>query len=357
MLQNQLNTEVAVDRREEIVRTEQPGYTSTQQVTQDVAGTRRLQLFQITRMMWLVLGLLEIMLGLRFILKLMAANSDNGFAGFVYGISGAFTKPFDALLGTPAIDGSIFETTTLIAMCVYAFLFGLAARLLIIIGDRPRARSVARSVQEQTPSRAAAISVDRIDRADQPVIISTVKLPLPIAVNPAKEDSLLRAYAEFLRRYQRTMDTIAAGLRARVSLRSVQAKMLNTEADLSLGRTARTDQAEIINVEQLPGDLRLDQIARTDQAEIINVEQLPGDLRLDQIERTDRAEIINVEPQPANVSLGQIDHADQPWIIRSVKLPSVVDSAQRGPRLHAYSNLVHRHRYSIGLPEPKIFLT
>jgi len=217
MLENQSIEEVAVDRREEIVRTEQPGYKSTQQVTQDVAGEHRLQLFQITRIMWMVLGVLEIMLGLRFILKLMAANPSNGFAGLVYGITGTFTRPFDALLGTPAIDGSIFEATTLIAMSVYAILFGFVARLMLLIADRPRARSVARSVQEQTPSGVADISLDRIDRTDQAESINVEQsladfslahpdrtnqaesinvVKLPIDVNSPEEDLLIRAYID-----------------------------------------------------------------------------------------------------------------------------------------------------------------
>lgn len=203
MLENQLVDEVAVDRRQETVRTEQPGYTSTQQVTRDVAGEQRLQLFQITRIMWMVLSVLEIMLGLRFILKLMAANPSNGFAGLVYGVSGTFTGPFDALLGTPAINGSIFEVTTLIAMCVYALLFGFVARLMLLIADRPRARTVARSVQEQTPGNVADISLDRIERPAQARIIRVVKLP--IDVNAAKEDPLLRSYGEFVRRHRQSI--------------------------------------------------------------------------------------------------------------------------------------------------------
>ncbi len=237
MLDNQLIDEVAVDRREEIVKIQQPGYTSTQQVTRDVAGEQRLRLFQITRIMWMVLGVLEIMLGLRFILKLMAANPSNGFAGLVYGITGTFTGPFDALLGTPAIDGSIFEATTLIAMSVYAILFGFAARLILLIADRPRVRTAVRSVLEQPPSNVADASLDRIERMDQPEVVGIVKLPIevnspeedllirayidpmnqpqiisivkiPIKVNPPREDPLLRAYAEFLRRYRRAI-TIA----------------------------------------------------------------------------------------------------------------------------------------------------
>jgi hypothetical protein len=35
-----------------------------------------------------------------------------------------------------------------------------------------------------------------------------------------------------------------------------------------------------------------------------------------------------------------------------VKLPIVVDAAKKGPWLQAYSELVYRHRPSIGLPKP-----
>jgi uncharacterized membrane protein len=257
MLENQSIEEVAVDRREEIVRTEQPGYKSTQQVTQDVAGEHRLQLFQITRIMWMVLGVLEIMLGLRFILKLMAANPSNGFAGLVYGITGTFTRPFDALLGTPAIDGSIFEATTLIAMSVYAILFGFVARLMLLIADRPRARSVARSVQEQTSSGVADINLDRIDRTDQAESINV-------------EQSL---------------------------------------ADFSLAHPDRTDQAESINVEQSPADFSLAHPDRTNQAESINVVKLPIDVNSPEedllirayIDPTDQPQIISVVKLPIEV--------------------------------------------------------
>ena len=102
MSENQNINEVSVDRRAETVTTQQAGYAATEQVTRDVAAERRLGVFQINRIMWTVLGILEILLGLRFMLKLIAANAESGFATFIYGITGAFTAPFNALLGTPA---------------------------------------------------------------------------------------------------------------------------------------------------------------------------------------------------------------------------------------------------------------
>ena len=81
--------DVSVDRREETVVTQQPGYAATEQVTRDVAAERRLRLALVTRIIWAILGLLEILLGLRFVLKVIAANPDSGFAAFIYGITQA----------------------------------------------------------------------------------------------------------------------------------------------------------------------------------------------------------------------------------------------------------------------------
>lgn len=151
MSSNQQENEVAVDRREETVVTQQPGYAATSQVTRDVAAERRLVTFQITRIVWAILSLLEIVLGLRFVLKLIAANGESGFGSLIYSISGVFTAPFAGLVTTPASGGNVLEVTTLIAMAVYALLFWIIVKVIAIVADRPIARSETRSVQEQLP--------------------------------------------------------------------------------------------------------------------------------------------------------------------------------------------------------------
>ena len=151
MSENQRLNEVSVDRREETVVTQQPGYAATEQVTRDVAAERRLRLALVTQIIWAVLGLLEILLGLRFILKLIAANPDSGFAVFIYGITKPFLAPFALLVGTPTSGGVILEVTTLIAMAVYALFFWVIVRVVLIAATRPSARTVTRSVREQTP--------------------------------------------------------------------------------------------------------------------------------------------------------------------------------------------------------------
>jgi len=150
MSDNQHIDDEAVDRREETVSTQQPGYAATQQVTRDVAAEQRLQSFKVNRIVYTLLGILEILLGLRFVLKLIAANPDTGFSAFIYGITEIFIAPFNALLGTPTFGGSSLEITTLIAMAVYALLAWIIARLISIVMDRSTSRTITTSTHEHT---------------------------------------------------------------------------------------------------------------------------------------------------------------------------------------------------------------
>jgi uncharacterized membrane protein len=151
MIENQEINDDAVDRREETVITRQPGYVSTEQVVRDVAAERRMGWIQLNRILWSLLAFLEILLAFRFVLRMIAANPNSGFAVFMYGITGVFTAPFNGLVATPISGGAALEVTTLIAMAVYALIFWGIAYVLRIVVDRPIARSFTRTTREQTP--------------------------------------------------------------------------------------------------------------------------------------------------------------------------------------------------------------
>ncbi|MEO5646086.1 MAG: YggT family protein [Candidatus Paceibacterota bacterium] len=77
-------------------------------------------LYRSTQIVWYVLGIVEVLLAFRFILKLLAANPSAGFSSFVYGITYIFATPFLAVFhNTHIVAGSTFEWTTLLAMAVY----------------------------------------------------------------------------------------------------------------------------------------------------------------------------------------------------------------------------------------------
>ncbi len=151
MIDDQEINEVAVDRREETLVTHHPGYVATEQIVRDVAAERRLGWFQFHRIMWSMLAFLEILLAFRFVLRMMAANANSGFAVLIYGITGIFVGPFNGLIGTPSSGGSSLEVTTLIAMAVYAMIFWGVVYVIRIVVDRPNVRSFIRSTREQTP--------------------------------------------------------------------------------------------------------------------------------------------------------------------------------------------------------------
>jgi hypothetical protein len=92
---------------------------------------------QFVRVMWYLLGLLEGLLAIRFVLALLGANPNNGFASLVYGVTGPFVAPFRTLFPTPGAGGSVFELYTLIAMLVYLLAWWAIVRLIEVVANRP----------------------------------------------------------------------------------------------------------------------------------------------------------------------------------------------------------------------------
>lgn len=104
-------TEVADVGNKQIVR-EKTSTSST-------AETR----LTLTNGIYFLLGVIEVLLVFRFLLKLLGANPASGFVNFVYDISGIFVAPFKAIFSTTTTEGDVtkgvFEPATLVAMVVY----------------------------------------------------------------------------------------------------------------------------------------------------------------------------------------------------------------------------------------------
>ncbi len=94
---------------------------------------------------YIVLAVVDGLIAIRFVLKLLAANPEAGFARLVYGVTAPLVAPFSGLLANPASSsGNQFEVTSLAAMAVYA----LAAWLLVRIARVVFNRTVTRSRQD-----------------------------------------------------------------------------------------------------------------------------------------------------------------------------------------------------------------
>lgn len=98
---------------------------------------RRIFTFKATQLVWLMLGVLEAMLALRILLKLMAADAGNTFAGLLYSITDIFLLPFAGLTATPSAGGMVLELSSFIGMLVYGLLGWVVARLVWVVFYRP----------------------------------------------------------------------------------------------------------------------------------------------------------------------------------------------------------------------------
>jgi hypothetical protein len=91
---------------------------------------------------YVVFAVIDGLIAIRFLLKLLAANPQAGFAQLIYGVTAPLMSPFVGLLGTPAAsNGSQLEVTSLVAIVIYALVGWLLTRLAVLILNRSVTRS------------------------------------------------------------------------------------------------------------------------------------------------------------------------------------------------------------------------
>lgn len=90
------------------------------------------------QIIYLVLGILETFLVLRFALKLLAANPEAGFSSFIYALTEPFVAPFNGVFPTPQTQGAILDLATVLAMIVYILLaWGAVSVIYTLVNRRP----------------------------------------------------------------------------------------------------------------------------------------------------------------------------------------------------------------------------
>jgi len=102
-----------------------------------VQSEQRTFISRLTQLVWLLFGILEALIGLRVVLRLIAANPNSPFAALVYSASNLFVWPFAGLTRTPAAEGMVLDIPSIIAMFVYALVAWALVRLIWIVLDRP----------------------------------------------------------------------------------------------------------------------------------------------------------------------------------------------------------------------------
>ena len=133
------------DIKQTVTRTDDRGVDNTGAAVQQ--QTKRIQTEAAVdtkttaqNVVWYLLGLVEILLAIRFILKLFGANSASSFVNLVYNVTGVLTAPFDSVFGvtstTAGTTHSVFEPSIIVAAVVYALIaWGIVK--LVTINQKP----------------------------------------------------------------------------------------------------------------------------------------------------------------------------------------------------------------------------
>src|SRR3989338_1446778 len=85
---------------------------------QKVYDTKK-TIFRFNQIIWYILGLVEVLLIFRIILKMLGANPSDGFTSFIYSLTAPLAVPFHGILAASVTGNSIIEWTTIIAGIVY----------------------------------------------------------------------------------------------------------------------------------------------------------------------------------------------------------------------------------------------
>lgn len=91
------------------------------------------------RIVYYILGVLEVLFAFRLIFKLLGANPWSGFVSFIYSASGIFLAPFISIFRSAVTRGNmtqaVLEPATIIGMIVYAILAWGIVKLIEIIKE------------------------------------------------------------------------------------------------------------------------------------------------------------------------------------------------------------------------------
>jgi len=105
-------------------------------------------IFRAYQAVWYFLGVIEVLLAFRVILKLLGANTFSGFTSFIYAVSNPFALPFAGILGVTSSANLVLEWSTLIAMAVYAVIaYGIVALFQMVKPTNPQ--EVSQTVDNQ----------------------------------------------------------------------------------------------------------------------------------------------------------------------------------------------------------------
>ena len=107
-------------------------------VQQESDREERIFTFKVIQLIWLLLGILEVLIALRIGLQLIGANPVNPIVAFIYGFTYLFLFPFAGMIASPSSGSIVLELSSVFAMLVYALIAWALQRTVWLLFYRPR---------------------------------------------------------------------------------------------------------------------------------------------------------------------------------------------------------------------------
>jgi hypothetical protein len=82
---------------------------------------------------WLLTGVVDVLLIIRFVFKLLGASTQASFVTFIYNLTQLFIAPFHGIFNSAASGHNVFEPESLVAIAIYSLVGWGLARLVRLV--------------------------------------------------------------------------------------------------------------------------------------------------------------------------------------------------------------------------------
>lgn len=101
------------------------------------ASVETARIARIKQIVYFVVGVINVMLLMRFVFLALGASEASGFIRLIYGLSQPFVMPFLGIFGEPSLGASVFEWASLIAIAIYMLLaYGISRIIELMYAPR-----------------------------------------------------------------------------------------------------------------------------------------------------------------------------------------------------------------------------
>ncbi len=98
--------------------------------------------YRAIHLVWFLAGVVDVLLGLRFLLKLLGASAQAPFVSLLYGVSAPLVAPFRGIFPGTGQGAFVIEPSALVALMIYPLIAAGIAGIVRIMSVRPSRTSI-----------------------------------------------------------------------------------------------------------------------------------------------------------------------------------------------------------------------